>query len=119
MTWGGNDMLWSSRGTPADEVAPTISTPSPAPGNVESGQAITFDVEDETLLADVKVWLVQANGATEMIFDGDNFTADYAGSSTRTPIANGFTFSVRRTGGWPSGTWRLAVDGTDTGGNRP
>lgn len=75
----------------------------PAGTPVAVAQALSVDVIDP-VIEELRVffWVVfAATGQVELVYDGDNFTANYAFSSI-TAIPSGRRFSVIRTGGWPS-----------------
>ena len=71
---------------------------------------------DETALRRVVLLSRFAGRNDEVIHDGTEFRAPYSASSTRTAIAGGFRFRVRRTGGWPSSPSILPL-AVDTSGN--
>lgn len=63
------------------------------------------------------VWVEFAGGGTEMIWDGDKFTADYTGLSVKADLGGGrMSFSVIRNGGWPRSPRVFAHANTDRGG---
>ena len=62
---------------------------------------IVFDVTDaDEALTDLLISLRHDTGIVELVHDGTAFTAFYSAGSTRTPITDGFRFSIVRVGGW-------------------
>ncbi len=106
-------------GAPVDDTAPVISNLSPASGgDVRSTTTIGFDVTDDTALALVAILASFPDGSCEVVHDGDTFRGNYVGSAnTRTAISNGFSFTVKRDGGWTqSPTFEyLVLDGGNMG----
>jgi len=104
-----------------DEVPPVVTFVSPLEGTqIEAGDALVFDVTDDsgTLGRVLVVAFLSRTADQELAHDGAAFTARYAARSTRTAIANGFRFSLRRTGGWPTGTTvTVRVFAVDPSGN--
>lgn len=82
---------------------PVISNVTPAPGSqLLKNAPIGADVTDDGDFSRVIVVVEFATlGTKEVVHDGDGFSANYSGSS-RTAIANGWRYSVVRTGGWPA-----------------
>lgn len=98
-------------GPPPDVDAPsvTITTPSALTSRTAP---VLFEVLDASPLARVFVAArFTSAGRTELIYDGITFHAPYVAS---TRVGNAFT--VRRTGGWPSG-FSLSVGAVDNSGN--
>lgn len=108
----------TTTGTP-DATPPTFTLESPAAGSpIRRTTTLVGRLED---LADIRrAWVVVEypdlpGTPREIVHDGDAFDSLFA-ASTRTVIANGYRFYVRRVGGWPSRprvTWRAI----DTSGN--
>lgn len=104
-----------------DLVPPEVAFVSPAPGTtLLPTDQIVFDVTDN--LDELgRAWVALANNATgdvELLHDGSSFTPRYAALSSRVAIVDGFRFTVRRTGGWPSGsTITVRVFAVDQDGN--
>lgn len=102
-----------------DTTPPTITNLSPGAGTgIESTQVISFDITDETGLAAVVVIASFSDGTVEVVHDNDGFRGNYVGggANTRSAIAGGWHYTVRRIGGWhlsPTFEW-LPVD---TSGN--
>lgn len=84
-------------------LSPTISNVTPSGGAVLPTDVIQFDVTDVSVLAmTVVVWVAYpSTGETEMVYNGSAFTSRFP-SSTRIAIANGYTFTLSRVGGWPA-----------------
>lgn len=86
---------------------PLIDNFDPDPGSeIEADDSISFDVTDpDGDSFDVLAIAISFGGAPEivdLVHDGTNFRTRYATNSTRSVIANGFNYSIRRDGGWPS-----------------
>lgn len=119
MSWGNPAMQWGSRDPTPDESPPTLSNVSPTSGStLAADDPIVFDLLDDVGFVARFVWLVFGGGATEVVFDGDTFTARYSGASTVTAIAGGWRYSLQRSGGWPGSSIEVHVEGVDSGGNR-
>lgn len=106
-TNAGTMKNWSDFMGATDSPPPTISNLDPAAGGTVRAQTvITFDVDDESGLALVAIlasWTNPATGASvcEVVHDGDNFRGAYlSDANTRTTTATGYSFTVRRDGGW-------------------
>lgn len=107
LTGGGGD----------DPVAPVVENITPAAGSpISSGTTLGFDVVDNVALRRVVVLARFVGGAQDVVHDGDAFAAAYAPGSTRTAIAGGFRYRIRRVGGWPSSPSILPL-AVDTSGN--
>ena len=107
--------------TTPDELAankPTIANISPTAGTaITPTTAISFDVTDTGSIRRTIVTVTQADtGIKEVVHDGNAFAAPFSTLSTRTAIAGGYRFSVRRYTGW-TGTPTFAVYAIDTEGN--
>ena len=102
-----------------DAVAPVVSGVSPAPGTtITASTPLQFDVTDNTgafrrIFVSVRF---ERTGVEEVAFDGDTFRGFYAAVSSRTMIAGGFHFSVRRSDGWQDSPV-LKVVAIDPSGN--
>lgn len=96
---------------PPDNTPPEITNVSPPPGSpIAPGTPISFDVTDDSgsfrrVLVMVGYGAGPLAGVTELCWDGDAFVGHYAaGTCLRTPITDGFRFTVLRDGtGWPAG----------------
>ena len=107
VTGGGGD----------DPVAPVVENVTPAAGSpISSGTTLGFDVVDNVALRRVVVLARFVGGAQDVVHDGDAFAATYAPASTRTAIAGGWRYRIRRAGGWPSSPSILPL-AVDTSGN--
>lgn len=75
-------------------------TPADA-STVEPAGTLTFDVVSTAGLLRVLVCVgfADTERAPELVHDGDAFQAKY-GASSRTAIASGYRFVLRRDGGW-------------------
>ncbi len=108
----------ASAAAPADSTAPVVTNVSPPEGTeIERTAPVFFDVTDDSgLFRRVLVAVEFPDGAVELAHDGDAFTPRYIALGERTPIAGGWHFRLRRTGGWPDQP-TLRVFATDPGGN--
>ena len=98
-----------------DTTPPTIDNFDPPVGTqLGTKQAVSFDLKDNQGLKRGAVFVVQSEGNL-VIHDGDSALAPFM--VTRTPIANGFRYTVRRGGsGWTAApVFRYLV--TDVSGN--
>lgn len=103
-----------------DSTAPVIQNVTPTPGLIPGTREqaaltpIEFDVIDLAPgLRLVAVSIKFANEAdTVVIHDGTRFVGRYTASSTRSAIANGYHYSILRTGGWAGNfdLWAYAID---------
>jgi hypothetical protein len=105
-------------GAAIDTEPPEVVGISPAPGSV-LGQYddVVFDVVDDREVRNVLI-CVDISGKWETVYFGanDGFAPAYAASEVN-PIAGGFSFVVRRAGGWVS-VPSFKVLGFDIGGNQ-
>jgi hypothetical protein len=85
-----------------DVTAPVISNVSPTAGSqIYKHTAISFDVADETELGFVEVQCEQAN-IREVVHDGLAFLYPYVASTRTGDSVAGYSYTVRRSGGWIS-----------------
>lgn len=103
----------------SDSTPPQITNFVPSLATaVEATGTVQFDVTDNltefaavVILADFR-----ASGIYDVVHDGANWGPQYRGDSTRTAIAGGWRYVLRRRDGWPLGPkFRCAV--VDLGGN--
>ena len=98
---------------------PVVSNVSPAAASaIHPSSFISFDVtDDNNAFAEL---LIIANfpslNILEVVYMDGVFSANYQTLSSRNPIANGFHYSVLRTGGWPASP-TFIVKAIDTHGN--
>lgn len=98
-------------GGAADIDPPSVAITTPSALTSRTAPVL-FEVLDVSALARVFVAArFAAAGRTELIYDGVTFHAPYV---TSTRVGNAFT--IRRTGGWPSG-FSLSVGAVDNAGN--
>lgn len=98
--------------------APVVSNPTPTPGTaLQPGDAVGFDVTDESgAFRRVLIGAAFAGSkAWDVVSIGDVFAPLYSGSS-RTNIAGGYRYSLRRQGGWP-GPPSITAIAIDQAGN--
>lgn len=102
--------LWTARVWPAsntDTATPSIGNFVPSAGSaILSTTVIQFDVTDNmSLFRRILVTARFPNGSHEVVHNGDTFTATYnSGDNTRSVIAGGYRYTVRRNGGWTIGS---------------
>jgi hypothetical protein len=100
-----------------DQTDPVVTVVSPVPDStIDRNATIIFDVTDDFDIRDTIVW-VEIAGRWEVIYggDADGFAPGYL-SSSRSVVANGYRYTIRRDGGWISSpTFRAKV--FDTSGN--
>jgi hypothetical protein len=91
--------------------------PSPAVP-IGATDPISFDVvEGSNPFLDI--WIAASFAGTdlyEVIYDGTSFAPLYSAQSQQLSIAGGYTFRLRRTGGWP-GNPTIVKKVIDTAGN--
>ena len=82
-------------------LAPVVDNFSPATGTtVSQFGTVGFDVTDDSGIFRRLLVTAEQYGVQEVVHDGESFRAPYL-NSTRTPIAGGYQFVVRRdSGGW-------------------
>jgi hypothetical protein len=106
-----------SLGAGGDEVPPTIENFVPAVGTpLKRSDSIRFDVLDNVSSLRRAEIFVSLAGETYVVHDGEKFRGQFSNLSTRTPIAGGFRFTVKRNGGWTSPP-TFEVHAVDTSGN--
>lgn len=83
---------------------PVVALVSPLVASVESAGAVVVDVTDAdgNLGRVFVVARYPSTGKEELVHQGDRFTTEFNGMSSRAPIANGFRFTLKRSGGWPA-----------------
>jgi len=107
-----------TRGIGGGTGAPTLSNLSPADGQrIAPSQAISFDVTcaDAAGLAQTLVWVTYASGLVELACEGTSFTPPFRGESTTVAISNGYTYSLKRRGGFPLAP-RISISAINYGG---
>lgn len=103
---------------PQDLVLPIISNLTPVVSSaIPRTQVISFDVTDDAgTFSIIVVEAVYDTGKVETVHDGAGLNAPFSGS--RTVIANGFHYSMQRTGaGWPTAGLIIRIRAFDAGGN--
>jgi hypothetical protein len=104
--------------TSPDVTPPTIAVVSPTPGGViRRDEAFVVDVTDASGLALIVLTAeIPAGGAHEVVWLKDSFSGPYATGSTRAAIADGYRYTIQRTGGWTAAP-TFHVEAVDTAGN--
>lgn len=110
----------------------TLLNLTPAEGsNIQATQAITFELEVVPLATlnspgRVIIWAMypSLNGSTEVVYDGQDFTAAFDGNGqTVDTLQTGNLlrrkFTVLRNGGWPAAPKLFVHANTDKGGQNP
>lgn len=97
---------------------PVVTLVSPALGTaINRNHTLVFDVTDaQSALANVEVIVKFPSGRWEAANDGTSWSGQYETSSVRTVIADGYRFSIVRTGGWPQ-TPTVLFRAVDSAGN--
>jgi hypothetical protein len=99
-----------------DTTQPTIGNFMPSVGSpLARSSSVSFDVLDEVALRRVLV-LVRLGASTYCVHDGFVFRDRFAVMSTRSAIAGGFRYTVKRDGGWIEAP-TFEVLAIDTSGN--
>lgn len=108
---------------PGGEERPDIDPPvvtivgPPAGASIGREQPIRLRVTDEAVLRNVILYLrFVGQAASEVVHDGCCFLEPYVQGSRRTVVADGYEFTLMRTGGWP-GSPSLSVRAFDVAGN--
>lgn len=104
---------------PPDITAPVVTLISPSTSTViSSDTALVINVTDDS--GDFcRVFLYAyypSTGLQEVVHDGSAFAPFYLANSSITNIANGFQYSLVRTGGWQSSPTLVAIP-IDAAGN--
>lgn len=105
--------LWIVVTTGPTPVPPTITYVTP-PGQVPQNGSIVFDITDVDSGYTAFIFARMQDASQEVVFDGALFAAYYA-TSSRVAIANGYRYTVRRHGGWPS-DFTIRANAIDTTG---
>lgn len=104
-----------------DQISGDVSPPAltvvspPVGGPIRPDEAFVIDVTDDIGLGLV-VLTVETGSAHEVVWLRDAFSTAYSALSTRTAIAGGYRFSVRRIGGWTAAPI-FHVEAIDNAGN--
>lgn len=123
LTGGGDSLARTIKGSVRDTTVPVLSNFSPAEDTLlAKNDPLSFRVEDVldgdeiVFVVQVSVYIVSTD-TTELVYNGDGFENKYSTSTRAAYSTNGYTFTIRRTGGWPTGGIRLKVRVVDRGGN--
>lgn len=113
----GEFLSFGDPGPTPDVTPPVVSNFSPVAGSrlSSAAEAVAFDVTDAGGLALVLVSVRYPSGAEELAHDGAAFAPTFSLSS-RAAIANGYRYTLRRRGGWPSSP-TIRIFPVDTSGN--
>lgn len=102
--------------------APVVQNFQPSAGTpIQRGTPLTFDVIFSNTLVAIIVTVVYAEtGATEVVYDKNGFSSNFATSgdfigSERQNISGGWHFIIRRRAGWPLSP-SIVVQGADSDG---
>lgn len=116
---GGAVIGLGAAGEPPDLTPPVVGNYSPAVGaSVAAADPVFFDVTDDSGLFASIVIAIRQGDVTEVVHDGTNFLSPYADLSSRSNIAGGYRYRIRRTGGWVDDVVQTAFV-VDTAGNVP
>lgn len=86
--------------------SPEVSNVSPNQlANLAPSATVQFDVtdDDDDIFRVMVFALFEDTGTYEVVHDSDNFSPRYTQGSRRDTITNGFRYTLRRVGGWPTG----------------
>jgi hypothetical protein len=104
-----------------DVTAPIISNVTPTSStNILKTQIVSFDVTDsESPFRRIIIKMFYDDGTWDLVWDGDAFGPKFQGASNvRTPIVQGYHFTILMDGGWKIGNNpHLTPYAIDTGGN--
>lgn len=104
-----------------DVTAPIISNVTPSNAtNILKTQIVSFDVTDsESPFRRIIIKMFYDDGTWDLVWDGDAFGPKFQGASNvRTPIVQGYHFTILMDGGWKIGNNpHLTPYAIDTGGN--
>lgn len=95
---------------------PAIANLSPAAGAVlTSSSEVSFDVTSAVGLQAVVI-VATIKGIDEVAYNGTAFRGLYSGGSSKVAITDGYRFTLKRAGGWPSVPY-FSVIAVDVDGN--
>jgi hypothetical protein len=117
LPWGGLGV--GAAPAAPDVLPPVISNFSPPVGTtIDTLQPVSFNVTDTggAFRRIIVTAVYPRTGIEEVVHDGATFVGRYLTASQRSIIANGFSFSVMRAGGWPSSP-TIRVFAFDIAGN--
>lgn len=108
-----------------DGTPPTVTLVSPAAGLIPGPRSQAKDVPIVIQVTDlapgilaVFVWFKQSDESEWiMVHNGAAFLGSFTGTSTRTAIANGYEYSLKRAGGWDGDNFQIHVAAIDADGN--
>lgn len=111
----------NAHGNP-DTTAPAVTLQSPAEGAIDSDQALAIRATDAAGLRAVALFATLPSGQPEWIYDGDEFSAPYEGSTRQDTLDAGGNiiqsdFAVTRSGDWPVGALEVEAKAWDAAGN--
>lgn len=115
---GGNSVLAFWDYESRDNIPPVIANFLPVAGSsLDADEAFTFQVTDQLALLTVNIAILYDDDLSyEVVHDGTAFSDAYILGSTRTPISNGYAYSIKRTALW-KGPFTVSVFAYDTAGN--
>ena len=105
--------------SPFNADPPTITNMVPAPGDIDSGSVLAFDVEDVDpgLLKVILTLKYAARSETIVVHDGTEFKPPFDSvANVRSVITDGFHYVIHPAGGWTGG-FTLEVCAVDSAGN--
>lgn len=111
--------LLESGGPSLGDGQPPVISNFTAPGTLaDANSPISFDVTDIDPGIGLVLVSIQFAADTEptLVYSGSQFEGVYSAYSTKVPIADGFTFTLVRDGGWPGNITNVWVYGVDSGG---
>jgi len=106
------DTIFIPFGIEAPHTPSTVSNWTPNSPNLNANNPITVDITDPDGFGIILLTMI-FNGQETLIYNG-SFLSGFTG--TATPIADGYTLSVTKNGGWPIGTITFKVYVSDDKG---
>lgn len=98
---------------------PAVDTFSPADGSsISKTTGIGFEVHTVATLLEVVIYATYGSGAVDLIYDGTGFHGDYATTSARTAIADGYAFDIGPAPQWEEEDLVVTIVATDVLGRQ-
>lgn len=112
-------MVFDNPAPPPDPNPPVVSNVTPAAGTaLTPDSTVGFDLTDDVEILAAFVYVIYPDlGEAEAVHDGATFLPRFVGLSSRSTIANGFRYTLRRSGGWKSTNIDVRVRALDAAGN--
>lgn len=102
-----------------DPDPPVVSNVTPSAGTeLTPDSTVGFDLTDNVAILAAFVYVIYPDlGEAEAVHDGATFLPRFVGLSSRSTIASGFRYTLRRSGGWRSTNIDVRVRALDAAGN--